>query len=231
MKENTKWSIKIAVYIDGFNMFHHMKKAFGKKYYWLNYKELAKKFCWHNEKIIKVAYFTAYFKRDKNWERKHKNYVQALNCAGVETILGKYQEVNKVFSNRGHNIISFILKPFLKWLPNKIQAKFLPQRIEYKNFEEKRTDVNIAVNILQDGLLDKYDKCFIISGDSDISPAIESVKKLKKNKQFILLLPPWARAHTMSHVCHATIEVTENHLKHSLLPNTIKNIHRPKWWK
>lgn len=69
---------------------------------------------------------------------------------GVETILGKYQEVSKVFSNREHNIGNFLSKPFLRWLPEKIQKIFLPQRLEYKNFEEKRTDVNIAVNILQD---------------------------------------------------------------------------------
>jgi hypothetical protein len=69
---------------------------------------------------------------------------------GVETILGKYQEVSKVFSNRERNIGNFLSKPFLRWLPEKIQKIFLPQRLEYKNFEEKRTDVNIAVNILQD---------------------------------------------------------------------------------
>ena len=208
-----------------------MKKIFGKKYYWLDYWKLVKNFCWHNEKITKVVYFTAYFKRDKNWERRHKDYVKALNSVWVETILGKYQEVSKVFSNRWRNVGSFLLRPFLRWLPEKIQKKLLPQRLEYKNFEEKRTDVNVAVNILQDGLLDKYDKCLIVSWDSDISPAIESVKKLKKNKQFILLLPPWAKAHTMNHVCHSTIEIKENHLKGSLLPNTVKNIHRPKSWK
>lgn len=231
MKEKAKWSIKIAVYIDWFNMFHHMKKVFGKKYYWLDYSSLSKKFCGHNEKIIKVAFFTAYFRRDKFWQARHKDYVKALNIMGAETILGKYQEVSKVFSNRGHNIGNFISKPFLRWLPEKIQKKFLPQRLEYKNFEEKRTDVNIAVNILQDWLLDKYDKCFIISWDSDISPSIESVKKLKKDKQFILLLPPWAKAHTMDRVCDTTIEITEDHLRNSLLPNIVKHIHRPKWWR
>lgn len=231
MNEKKKWSIKIAVYIDGFNMFHHMKKVFWKKYYWLDYWKLAKQFWWHNEKIIKVAYFTAYFRRDKAWEKRHKLYVRALNNVGVETILGKYQEVSKVFYNRGYNIVSFLLKPFLRWLPQSIQKKLLPQRLEYKNFEEKRTDVNIAVNILQDGLLDKYDKCFIMSWDSDISPAIESVKKLKQDKQFILLLPPWARAHTMDRVCDATIQITESHLKKSLLPIQVKEIHRPLWWK
>ena len=77
-------------------------------------------------------------------------------------------------------------------MPFSWQKHLIPDKIEYKNFEEKRTDVNIALHILEDGLLNVYDKAFVISADSDISPSIESVKKYRdySKKQFVLLMPP-----------------------------------------
>lgn len=231
MSKAGKWAIKVAVYIDWFNMFHHMKRMYWKKYYRLDYKKLAKQFIWHNEKLIKVEYFTAYFFPDKQWMERHKTYVEALNMRWVQTILGKYQEVTKSFTNQKNNIIKFIYNNFIKLLPFSRQKKFIPYRIEFKNYEEKRTDVNVAIHILQDGLLDVYEKAIIISWDSDVSPAIKSVKKIKWEKEFLLLLPPWAKWHTMEKSCDSVSQIEEQHLKNSLLPLNIKNIHRPKKWK
>jgi uncharacterized LabA/DUF88 family protein len=46
----------------------------------------------------------------------------------------------------------------------------------------------MAIQIVIDGLLDKYDKAIIITGDSDIAPAIEAVKRLK-GKEFVSVVP------------------------------------------
>jgi uncharacterized LabA/DUF88 family protein len=55
--------------------------------------------------------------------------------------------------------------------------------------EEKRTDVNMAIQIVEDGFKDKYDKAIIFTGDSDISPAITMIKKNFPNKQFVSVIP------------------------------------------
>ncbi len=229
------WSKKIAVYIDWFNMFHHIKKLFGKKYYRLDYKKLASLFVWHNEKIVKVSYFTAYFYKDTSGVQRHKTYIKAINTSWVKTIFWKYQEVEKRFKNKNWiNVISFTLNIFINWLLKSLwkePSQWLPDKIIYKNYEEKRTDVNIAVNILQDWLDNLYDKCFIISWDSDITPAIKSIKKKYPEKEFIALLPPWAKAHTMSEFCDKTIEIKESHLQCSQFPEIFKWISKPKNWK
>ena len=229
-KENWRWPVRVAVYIDWFNFFHHMKKLYWKKYYWLDYKQLAKQFIWHNEKIVKVEYFTAYFFPDKQWEKRHKTYVKALNNVWVQTIFWKYQEVTKKFVNNKNNIQSFLYKNLISKLPKSRQKLFIPYKIEYKNFEEKRTDVNVALHILEDWLLNVYDKAFVISWDSDISPSIKSVKKHTKwqSKEFVLLLPPWAKAHTMEKACDEIKNITEEDLKNSVLPEHVWDIHRPK---
>ena len=233
VEDKWKWPIRVAVYIDWFNFFHHMKKLYGKKYYWLDYKQLARQYIWHNEKIVKVEYFTAYFFPDTQWEWRHKTYVKALNLMWIQTIFWKYQEVTKKFVNNRNNIQSFKYNNFIKILPKSWQKFLLPNKIEYKNFEEKRTDVNVALHILEDWLLDVYDKAFVISWDSDISPSIKSVKKYTKSqsKQFVLLMPPWAKAHTMEKACDEVKYITEEDLKNSMLPRQVWKVHKPKQWK
>jgi uncharacterized LabA/DUF88 family protein len=65
----------------------------------------------------------------------------------------------------------------------------LPDRMKFKKYEEKRTDVNMASYIIADGFNDKYDKAIIITGDSDIAPAIEMVKKFFPEKEFLAVIP------------------------------------------
>jgi hypothetical protein len=61
----------------------------------------------------------------------------------------------------------------------------------YQTFEEKQTDVNIAIQLFKLSIQEKYDKALIISGDSDLIPSIEAVKSTFPNKacsMFLLLV-------------------------------------------
>ena len=46
--------------------------------------------------------------------------------------------------------------------------------------EEKRTDVNIAIQMLEDAYEDRCDKLILVSGDSDLVPAVIRVRNLGK---------------------------------------------------
>jgi len=71
--------------------------------------------------------------------------------------------------------------------------KFLPKFLQYQTYEEKRTDVNIAIKILEDAFLWKYERAIIMSWDSDIVPAIESVKKNFPKIKFTTLWITWTK--------------------------------------
>jgi hypothetical protein len=43
--------------------------------------------------------------------------------------------------------------------------------------EEKKTDVNIAIHVIDDALRDRTDTMIIVSGDSDLEPAVEWVRR------------------------------------------------------
>jgi hypothetical protein len=46
---------------------------------------------------------------------------------------------------------------------NSLLKTHSPFTIEYETYEEKKTDVNMAINIQKDAYEDKYDKAIIIS--------------------------------------------------------------------
>ena len=55
--------------------------------------------------------------------------------------------------------------------------------------EEKRTDVNIAVTMLDDAYQDLCERFVIVSGDSDLVPAVDQVKARFPEKEVIVYLP------------------------------------------
>ena len=62
-------------------------------------------------------------------------------------------------------------------------------KTQWITHEEKQIDVNMALQILDDAYNDKYDVAFIMSGDSDIVPAIKAVKRKFPDKKFLAVLP------------------------------------------
>jgi uncharacterized LabA/DUF88 family protein len=53
---------------------------------------------------------------------------------------------------------------------------------EWLVHEERETDVNIAVALVEDTVLDRYDTALLISADSDLRPAIGAIRRLRPEK-------------------------------------------------
>lgn len=179
---------KINIYIDGFNVYHvlrnnidHWKPQWEAELKWCDLKSLCSSYLKADEELWEIYFFTA-----DSWNADTKlrgrAYQQALNESGVTIIKWQYSFITKTFMNKMKVIL---FKLWLKVVWNEID--YLPKILKYKTYEEKRTDVNIAVQIVEDAFLGKYDKAIIMSWDSDIVPAIESVKNNFPEKQFMTL--------------------------------------------
>ena len=106
---------------------------------------------------------------------------------------------------------------------------------KYQTHEEKRTDVNIAIHLLTNAYKDNYDKAVLISGDSDIIPAVEAVKQAFPEKEISLVIPVGGKAYELAQVIGSSVRMKEIHLKTSQLPNTVTRkggavLQRPKEW-
>jgi len=80
---------------------------------------------------------------------------------------------------------------------------------------EKRTDVNIAVHMVRDAINDKCDRLIVISGDSDLAPAVKTVKLIAPNKKVIVYVP------ANNKVRGAAKELRNSSDRHKTLPNNL----------
>lgn len=62
-----------------------------------------------------------------------------------------------------------------------------PRRFD--TIEEKRTDVHIGIRMLEDAYQNQFDKVILVSGDSDLVPALNVIKFRFPSKQIIVYVP------------------------------------------
>ena len=123
-------------FIDGFNLYHSIdSKKELRKYKWLNLWKFSELLLEANEKLVGLYYFTAYTEWNISRMRRHQDYVEINQHQGCEVILGKFQE-----KNRKSRVACS--QPCLQELGGQFCEK------QYTAHEEKMTDVNIAIGIL-----------------------------------------------------------------------------------
>lgn len=144
---------KAMVYVDGFNLyFGILQGSPGLK--WLDLQSFLD-FLRPNEEVVSVRYFTALVDPQKHQSvsrDRQKRYLQALgSCSRIQVVNGKYQmrEVS-------------------------CRARC---RERYEVPEEKKTDVGIAVHMISDAIDELMDRIILVSGDSDLEPAVEWIRK------------------------------------------------------
>jgi uncharacterized LabA/DUF88 family protein len=98
--------------------------------------------------------------------------------------------------------------------------------------EEKGSDVNLAVHVLNDAWLDNYDCAVIVSNDSDLAESLRLVKE--QHKKTIGLLIPWKHHPSKELMKYAdfTKRIRRKVLSMSQLPDPIPgtSIYKPVKW-
>lgn len=92
--------------------------------------------------------------------------------------------------------------------------------------EEKRTDVNIAVQLLGDCFLNKTDSLVIVTADSDIVPPIEFIKRNFPEKKLKIYFPPQVSSYDLQRVSiKKPIYLEHNKIKfiNSIMDETVCN--------
>jgi uncharacterized LabA/DUF88 family protein len=202
--------MKACVFIDGFNLFHAIDCNWNyHKYKWLDLQKLSRAFLPSADQLIDIYYFTAYATWDQDKVRRHQLYVQALESTGVKVVLGAFRR--------------------------KTTRCFLCHK-EFWSYVEKETDVNIAIKLFQLSIKGAYEKAYVISGDSDLIPAIEAVKETFPNKQIGVIIPIGRRAELLKQVTHFHMKMKEQHLASCQFPDKIElssktTLVRPPAWR
>jgi len=159
---------RVYVYVDGFNFYHATKDTEAYPYGWCNWFLTAQNYCGRSRRVVGLKYFTSLI--STNDEEKKRR--QALHLAAMETI-------GKIVRGR-----------FVQRERQCRQCGFLEQF-----HREKTTDTNIAVHMVLDAAMNRYDEAFLVTADMDLLPAVEAVTDpnlFRRPRTVTVLFPPHA---------------------------------------
>jgi len=199
---------RYSFYIDGFNVYYALNKNPYLKYKWLNYRKLAQSIIKHTDVIARIVYFTTFVSWKPDAVAQHKEYIAALRNERVEIVRGRFMRKN-VRCHLCHRT--------------------------YKTREEKQTDVNIAVQMICDGMNDLYDRAVIVSADTNLIPVIEAIHQNTPDKEVGVLFPIRRPNNSLQKAADFARTMRENLLLKCQFPDQIqvgsRTIIRPDSWK
>lgn len=162
--------MRTTVYVDGFNLYYGELK--GTAYKWLDPQALVQKVLAPIHQTTAVKFFTARVQPnpgDPDVNIRQDAYLQALAiCCPLVQI------------HFGH---------FLRHKVRMGNANPPPATVEVWKTEEKGSDVNLALHLLNDAWQDAYDCAVVISNDSDLCEAMGLVKLHHPTKVLGLITP------------------------------------------
>ena len=214
---------KAIVYIDGYNLYFGLVK--GTKYKWLDLWKFAERLLDGHYELVAVKYFTALAKThpaDEAATERQNAYLQALtSLPNVKVVQGFYSK-------------------------NKMRVPYADEKcancdvvedglIQVYKMEEKRSDVNMAVEAVTDAADDVAD-CFVfVTGDSDQVGAIEKVR-YKYGKTVVVFNPHETGGKHLKRAATFFKNIPRDLPVHCQLPDELpigthgRTIHRPFTW-
>ena len=151
--------MRTFVYVDGFNLYYGALK--GTPWKWLDLPALFARVLQPRHEILSVKYFTARVSgtaADQSKPQRQDVYLRALQ---------RFRPEVEVYF--GHFLSHPVRAPLAQPVGGERTATVI-------RTEEKGSDVNLAVHLLNDGWLDVYDCAVVVSNDSDVAEAMRLVR-------------------------------------------------------
>lgn len=202
--------VRVAAYVDGFNLYFGLKARHGRRYLWLDLQALALGLMRPGQTLEQITYFTARVRNDPEGLQRQSDYLDALASHSplVTIVDGRFQEKPRHCRNCG---------------------------AAWTVYEEKETDVSIAAALIEDAVLDRYDTALLISADSDLCPAIITMKRLRPEKRIIAAFPPRRHSADLKYAVDGYLPIGDDKIRKAQLPPEVVNnagitLRRPKHW-
>ena len=186
---------QVNVYVDGFNLFYGLRSKGWRRYYWLDIRALAVNLLRPGQTLAAVRYFTSRIfpdLRDPDKLTRQRTYLEAMTT------------LEDVHIHYGY------------FLPK--QERCTRCGASFQAFEEKMTDVNIAVELLGDAQDNAFDAAVIISGDSDLTGPVNAVRARYPSRPVIVAFPPNRISKQLRQAATASFTIGRKKLQDSQLP-------------
>lgn len=218
--------LRTVVYIDGYNLYYGLLRK--SKLKWLDLFSLFKSHVLDaSTELLEVRYYTApvlgRMSDDPESPQRQRLYLQAL----------RKMHPGKISIIEGRILATTPFQRLVKPIP---EAPHL-EMVQVYDFNEKKTDVNLASDMIAGAWTGAYEQVVVCSNDSDLEGALATVKKHHPNIRVGLVAPIIGVDHRRisndlsRHSDWAKI-LSPVHIANSQLPDRIPHsaIHKPSTW-
>jgi uncharacterized LabA/DUF88 family protein len=176
---------RVTFLVDGFNLYHSIRDLgrFQKlRVKWLNIHSLCSSFLYligKDANLAEIYYFSAfaYHLNDPNVIKRHQDYIECLKSTGIIPEMGRFKPKDVTCPLRSQ---------LVKSSPKNIQC---PIRGKFTKHEEKETDIAIAAKLFEVIFNNKCDTVVLLTGDTDLTPAVKACKSLFPDKNILFAFP------------------------------------------
>ncbi len=200
--------LRARFYIDGFNLYFGLMNSGYKDCKWLDIKSLCMKLMNKEHDLFGVKYFTSSVKNDLAKKKRQDVYIEALYSSEVDIYWGQFRSELQKCEICGN---------------------------DYWQLKEKKTDVNIATQLMVDTYKNEFDVAYVISGDSDLVPPIKHIREIFPSKQIFIAFPPSRTSDELKLYANSSFKIGYKKLKDCQFPENLPNkygelIQKPKEW-
>jgi uncharacterized LabA/DUF88 family protein len=203
--------MRTVIYVDGFNLYYSVLRRTNLK--WLDLVALFRDHVLDsNAQLLEVRYYTApilaRMSDDPQSVQRQRIYLQALRKMHPNQL--------KIIEGR-----IAVTTPFQR-LVRPIAGASDISRVQVYDFNEKKTDVNLASDLLAGAWTGAFDQAVICSNDTDLEPALATLRKYHPQLRLGIVAPvrgsdnrylaadlkqhaDWSKALSMVHISNAQL--------------------------
>ena len=208
--------MRTTIYVDGFNLYYGCLK--NTDYKWLNLEVLFSNILKNHHSIDRICYFAARLKtspHDPNAHLRQMAYLNVLeSLPNLEVIYGRFV--------RNNVRMPLVTPP--------------PKTVEVIKTEEKGSDVNFSVHLLNDAWKGRYECAVLVTNDSDMAEAMRLVKSQFPKKKLGLITPRGRPTPELEQYADVKKTIRGHALRAAQFsdpvqrPRSKKDIHKPPNW-
>ena len=213
-------STSVRFLVDGFNLYHSLREVrrkTGVECRWLDIRSLCQSML-HTvgggAEIAQIDYFSALAHHIEpsrpGTVARHERYIDALDSTGVTTHLGVFKPKDIRYHSRTCEVL-------------------------LRRHEEKETDVPIAAAIVEAAARGDCSALTLMSGDTDLLPALKTARRLRPELRLYCLFPPYRSNQAFRRHVNADFKISPKKLPEHVLANPVvtpdgRRIAKPAGW-
>ena len=201
---------RVIAYVDGNCLSFGLCSKGWQRFLWLDVRALAGHFLGPGQELVLTRYVAELVAGPEAERRRQAVYLEALRTR--PDFRGSYV-------------------PYLSEdIPCRGCGREVPAHIE------KMAPVELAVDLLADAALDRFDAALLFTADGSLAGAVATARRLGRHRPITVVFPPGMRSVALEDVASGVLHVGNRELAKSLLPDFVERkddspLRRPEEWR